>query len=61
MTSSGMPESFNHIYSYLVMGVHRQKFLVSIMKNLSLGVEIMLLMSSLTVSRSAVGVPALNG
>jgi hypothetical protein len=32
-----------------------------IMKNLALGVEIMLLMSSLTVTKLAVGVPALNG
>jgi hypothetical protein len=61
MVSSGISESFNRMYSYLVMGLHRYKFLMSIMKNLAPGVEIMLLISNLTVSRLAVGVPALNG
>jgi hypothetical protein len=34
---------------------------MSIVKNHAMGVEIMLLMSSLMVSKLAVGVPALNG
>ncbi len=52
---------FNCMYSYLDMGVHRWKFLMSIVKNLAPGVEITLLMSNLMVSRLAVGVPASNG
>jgi hypothetical protein len=36
-------------------------FLMSIVKNLAPGVEIMLLMSNLVVIRLAVGVPALTG
>jgi hypothetical protein len=56
-----MSESFNCMYSYLDMGMHRSKFLISIVKNLDPGVEITLLMSNLTVSRLAVHVPSLNG
>jgi hypothetical protein len=62
MTSySGVAESFNCMCTYLVMGMHRWKFLMSIVKNLAPGVEIRLLISNLMVSRSAVGMPASNG
>jgi hypothetical protein len=43
------------------MGVHRQKFLMFIVRNLAPGLEIMLLISSLMVSRLVVSVPASNG
>ncbi len=61
MMSSGMSDSFKRIYSYLVMGVYKKKFLMSMVSIFAPGVEITLLINNLLLSMLAVGVPKSNG
>jgi hypothetical protein len=49
------------MYSYLAIWVFKQKSFMSMVMNFAPWVDMMLLIKSLTVSRLAVGVPALPG
>ncbi len=61
MLSSGKSSIFIRKNLYRFIGVQRKKSLMSMDMNFALGVDIMLLNRSLTVRRSAVGVPQSPG